>query len=542
MGSQQQLCIPDMGDFTTVDVVEVLVAAGDRVAAGQGLITLESDKASMELPAPGAGEVLEVLVSVGDSVAAGTPYLLLRTGEAGATAGDTADQSTAAGQREIAPSEGTADWGDGRTVDVYVPDIGDFSDVDVIEILAGPGDRVAPDDPLVTIESDKASTDVPAPFEGRVLEVLIQVGDKVSAGSRIMRMAPSRSGPAGSPVPPAEPVTAPSEAGSTGGSRALGVAGGERWRPPLGAVAGAQETAYAAVHAAPDVKRFARELGVNLQHVEGSGRKGRILRSDVRSFVRRALKDRDGGLSEPSAAVPAADFRRFGDVEIRSLDAAARVRAAHWQRARQMVPQVSHHDYAHIDALESFCRGVAEHDPAATAGILRLTLVLRALARAMMEFPAFNASLAPDGEHLILKRYLNFSVSIAVPDGLRTGLIRDVGRRSLIETAGQLRSLAIEGAAGELQPFEPAAACLGVTDLGSEAGWAFSPLVEPPMVAALGLSRPRQLAWWDRGEFRPRLCLPLHLSYDHRVIDGAEAARFLARCASLLEDSRRALL
>lgn len=437
------------------------------------------------------------------------------------------------------------------TQPVLLPDIGDFSGVEVIEILVKPGDRVVPEQSLLTLESDKATMEIPAPFGGRVLELSVQLGDKLSKGAPLMLFElegagePTQSPAAGgAPIPQAE--TSIPTPGVTQEKRRLPGEKEPQQAPvlprPADMVAIAQGRKP---HASPAVRRFARELGVNLALVAGSGPKERILKEDIQSFVRKGLRE---GVSAPAAAPfqlpaqPAVDFSQFGVVESRPLSRIKKLAGAHLHRCWLTVPHVTQHDEADITELEAF--RIAQKDPAEKAGV-RLTLMpflLKACASALRTLPQFNSSLAPDGEILILKGYVHIGFAVDTPNGLVVPVVRDVDRKGVLALAGEIGALSAKARDGKLLPGDMQGGCFTVSSLGGIGGVAFTPIVNAPEVAILGVSRSATKPVWNGSAFVPRLMLPLSLSYDHRVIDGAEGARFTSLLSGLLGDIRRLLL
>ena len=477
--------------------------------------------------------------------------------------------------------------------EVRVPDIGDFSEVPVIEVLVAVGDRIRPEDPLVTLESDKATMDVPSPAGGVVREVAVAVGDNVSEGSVLLRLAAEGgdgdaaaddgSGPAGRGVPDtegdapagaaditsAEEAPAPAPAPATGdaarpssvaepsdamlsaGPSAHGASAPDprapRGRPSPTAALESKPEARPISHATPAMRRYARELGVDLAKVTGTGRKGRVLREDVSGFVKRAL-------SAPAAEVPAAtggsgippiptvDFTKFGEVETRPLSRIKRISGLHLHRSWVNVPHVTNHDEADVTELEAFRRSIGEEAAARGVRITLLAFVTKAVAATLAEFPAFNASLGPGGDTLIVKKYVHVGIAVDTPNGLMVPVLRDADRKGVYDLAREMTGLGARAREGALKSDEMQGGTFTISSLGGIGGTAFTPIINAPEVAILGVSRVRTAPVWDGSGFAPRLMLPLDLSWDHRVVDGAEAARFLAHLARLLGDVRRLLL
>ena len=471
--------------------------------------------------------------------------------------------------------------------EVRVPDIGDFSEVPIIEVLVQVGDRIRPEDPLVTLESDKATMDVPAPAAGVVRELSVTVGDNVSEGSILLRIeadggdarptADDRSASAHTgavdttDAPPAGPGEVPrpdslAEGATTGDDNHAAIEpadsapasarpGGRgasapdprapRGRPSPTASIAAEPPPRSVSHATPAIRRYARELGVDVDKVKGTGRKGRILREDVSGFVKQALA------APPPAAqaagtgippVPAVDFSKFGEVETRPLSRIKRISGPHLHRSWVNVPHVTNHDEADVTDLEAFRRSI--RDDAATAGV-RITLlafVTKAVAATLCEFPTFNASLSPDGDSIVLKKYVHVGIAVDTPNGLMVPVLRDADRKGVYDLAREMAELGARAREGALKSGELQGGTFTISSLGGIGGTAFTPIINAPEVAILGLSRSRMTPVWDGAAFQPRLMLPLDLSWDHRVVDGAEAARFLAHLARLLADVRRLLL
>jgi pyruvate dehydrogenase E2 component (dihydrolipoyllysine-residue acetyltransferase) len=414
--------------------------------------------------------------------------------------------------------------------DVLVPDIGDFADVPVIEVLVSPGDSVAPEDPLVTLESDKATMDVPAPFGGTVAEIRVSVGDTVSEGSPILRLEVQANGA----LPP---VTAPSP---TAGRRA-----------PAGEPAPASPQAAPVVdqdgappYASPAVRRLARELGVDLSGVEGSGRRGRITKEDVRAIADGARRPAAGAAAPVGglemAPWPKVDFEKYGPVERRALSRIAKISGPNLARNWVMIPHVTHHDEADVTELEAFRKRANEEHAKEGVKLTMVALLLKASVAALRRFPQFNASL--DGDELVLKHYYHLGFAADTPQGLVVPVIRDVDRKGLIEIAGELTELSGRAREGKLKGEEMRGGTFTISSLGGIGGTGFTPIINAPEVAILGATRSAMKPLWNGREFEPRLMLPLSLSYDHRVIDGAAAARFAAYLAAVLTDLRRVLL
>ncbi len=438
--------------------------------------------------------------------------------------------------------------------EISVPPLGDVDQVDVIEVLVQPGDRIAQDDPLITLESDKASMEVPSPEAGVVKEVLVKVGDKVKEGDPIVRLE-SAEAAAEAPAPPQPSVeaapseTSPAEAAQAAAPPAEVVPLRAPETPPTSkteesspSLEAAEIPTGALPYASPSVRKFARKLGVDLRQVRGSGPKGRILREDVEEFVKARLQGASGGAGLAVPAIPEVDFSKFGPVETQPLSRIKRRSGPHLQQAWLSAPQVTQHHEVDITELENFRQSLKPEAEKRGVKLTPLAFILRTLPILLKEFPTFNASLAPDGENLILKRYCHIGVAVATPEGLVVPVIRDVDRKGVWELAQELAEVSARARAGKLTPSDLQGGCFSVSSLGGIGGGFFTPIVNVPEVAILGIARARMQPVWNGSEFVPRLQLPVSLSYDHRVIDGAEGAQFVVRFGELLGDLRRLVL
>ena len=528
--------VPDIGDFQDVPVIEVMVSPGDVVQQEDSLITLESDKASMDVPAPGPGTVQEVRVAVGDTVSEGALILLLES----ATGASAAVPEPA--PVEAPPAPPPAADAEPALVEVHVPDIGDFSDVPVIEVMVSAGDTLNTDDPVVTLESDKASMDVPTPFAGRVDSVHVKVGDQVSEGSLLITM---RAAAGTSPAPPEVTLSDDPELAVAVPEQAPAAETPAASRPSPTAALAAEETSVSGSrsHASPAIRRLARELGVELGRVKGTGRKGRILKDDLKRFVKQELtKPEPVASGSAIPQMPAVDFSKFGPVEAQPLSRIKKLSGANLHRAWLVVPHVTQHDEADITELEAFRKSQGEQAKQRGVRLTLLAFLMKAAVGALKEFPNFNASLSPSGEELILKRYFHIGIAVDTPDGLVVPVIRNVDTKTVYELAEELGAVSAKARDGKLTMTDLQGGCFSISSLGGIGGTAFTPIVNAPEVAILGGSRSSLKPVYMDGEFKPRLLLPLSLSYDHRVIDGAAAARFCGYIAALLSDIRRMLL
>jgi pyruvate dehydrogenase E2 component (dihydrolipoamide acetyltransferase) len=547
MGAMQEVFVPDIGDFKSVDVIEILVKPGDTVAPEQSLVTLESDKATMEIPSPSAGVVKEVRVKIGDKVSEGSPILVLEAGSAPAASPAPAAAVTPpkapaapapAPAAASAPAAPAASGGGTRRVEV--PDIGDFKSVDVIEILVKPGDTVAVEQSLVTLESDKATMEVPSPAAGKVKEILLKVGDKVAQGSPILVLeaaggvpaGPAVSAPAAAPSAPAPKAEAPSPAPS---------------RPPPVAVEPAAESSGAKPHASPSVRKFARELGVDLSRVTGSGPKNRILQADVQAFVKGAMAR--GPAPAPAAGAglsllpwPQVDFAKFGPVETVQLPRIKKISGPVLHRNWVTIPHVTNHDDADITDLEAFRVQLNKENEKSGVKLTMLAFLIKACVAALKKFPDFNSSLAADGASIVVKKYWHIGFAADTPGGLVVPVVKDADQKGIFDIAKETSDLAKLARDGKLKPGDMQGGTFSISSLGGIGGTYFTPIINAPEVAILGVCRSATRPVWDGKQFAPRLVLPLSLSWDHRVIDGASAARFNTYLAQLLADFRRVML
>ena len=531
--------VPDIGDFKDIPIIEVLVKPGDVVKAEQPLVTLESDKATMDVPSPIAGAVADVVAKVGDKVSMGTLIARIDTaaGEAARTAAPAAPAKAApAAAASPAPAKAA-------TIDVTVPDIGDFKDVPVIEVLVKVGDTVEAEQPLVTLESDKATMDVPSPAAGKITQLIAKVGDKVSMGALIAKLD------AGGPAAPISPeqddeAEAKEEEDAAEAPQTSPVAPRDL-PPPLAPASGPAKADFSGVFAGPAVRRLARELDLDLNTVKGTGEKGRITREDVKAALSHgaAAVAPAGGGALP--AIPAVDFAKFGPVETVPLSRIKRISGPRLHASWVNVPHVTHTDEADITELDAFRKALdedAKKDKSKPYRVSLLPLLMKAVVSALKAFPTFNSALTPGGDALVMRKYWHIGVAVDTPEGLVVAVVKDVDQKGVIDLARELGALSEKARGGKLSPAEMQGATFTISSLGGIGGTAFTPIVNAPEVAILGVVRSKMAPVWDGKAFEPRLMLPLCLSYDHRVIDGAAAARFMRHLAGIVEDMRRVIL
>ncbi len=548
--------VPDIGDFKDVPVIEVFVKPGDVVKAEDSLVTLESDKATMDVPSPGAGTIRQVRVKVGDKVSEGATLLLLEDGGAGEAATTQRAAAVEAPSPSPSPSpqpqpspasgRGSGEAASSGPIEVNVPDIGDFKDVPVIEVFVKPGDTVKAEDPLVTLESDKATMDVPSPAAGTVKDVRVKVGDKVSQGSPIATLEAS-----GAPSPQPSPASGRGSREAAGeGSTPSRPRAEEPSRAPSQPTAAPVDVAtFKAAHASPSVRAFARELGVDLARVKGSGPKNRILHDDVRSFVKQVMS---GAAAAPAAgaitgggqlnllAWQQIDFAKFGPVESKPLSRIKKISGANLARNWVMIPHVTNHDDADITELEALRVQLNKENEKSGVKVTMLAFLIKASVAALQKFPDFNASL--DGENVVYKRYFNIGFAADTPNGLVVPVVKNADQKGILAIAKEMGELSAKAREGKLGPADMQGGCFSISSLGGIGGTYFTPIINAPEVAILGVCRSSMRPVWDGKQFAPRLMLPLSLSWDHRVVDGAGAARFLAYLGALLADMRRAML
>ena len=549
-----KVIVPDIGDFADVAVIEILVSPGDEVAAEDALITLESDKATMDVPSPAAGKITAIHIAPGDKISAGTHIAdMTPAGESGESSPAAAETPSPAAEAPpvtesesksppaepetpSAESETPSAAESGGVREVRVPDIGDFANVAVIEVLASPGDTIAAEDSILTLESDKATMDVPAPFGGTVQKVTVSAGDKVSCGDLIALIEVKETTGAKAPSPAKTEVQSPAPAAKSSQPTPSPTSQPSPPQPtPAASSTPAGESSKS--HASPSVRKYARELGADLGRITGSGIRGRILRSDVQSFIKSALQKPAGGGGLDD--IPDIDFSQFGEVSYEPLSRIRRLSAVNLSRNWRVAPHVTQCGEADITDMEEFRLSLAAEAKKAGYRMTPLAFFIRAAVMALRQFPEFNSSLCPGGEQIALKQYFHVGVAVDTPGGLMVPVLRNADKYGLTEIARALSDISERARAGKLKAEEMRGGCFTISSLGGIGGSFFTPIINLPEVAIMGVSRAEMRPLWDGEKFTPRRMLPLSLSYDHRVIDGAAGARFITYYAALLADIRR---
>ena len=541
-----EVAVPDIGSDDEVDVIDVLVSVGDTIEKEDGLITLETDKATMDVPSTHAGTVKEVLISNGDKVKEGTVVIKLEiAGEGGSSESEAAPaQQEAPAKEESAPQASASS--SSETIEVAVPDIGEDGEVDVIDVLVSPGDTVEKEDGLITLETDKATMDVPSTHAGTIKEVFIKAGDKVKQGTLVVKLE-TNGGEA--PAPASEkPAEKPAEAPKKEAPKQEASAS----RSPVPPAPEAKSTGKA--HASPSVRRVAREFGVDLTLVSGSGPKKRILKEDVQAYVKAELaKPKTAAASGNAPAgdnvlqivpVKPVDHSKFGEVEEQKLSRIQKISGPFLHRNWATIPHVTQFDEADITDVEDFRKEQNAYHAKIKSGlkITPLVFVMKAVAKALEKYEVFNSSLSDDGESLIIKKFINIGIAVETPGGLVVPVIRDVNKKGIEELSRELIETSKKAREGKLKAADMQGGTFTISSLGGIGGTAFTPIVNAPEVAILGVSKSEMKPKWNGKEFEPRLMVPLSLSYDHRVIDGAVGARFSTEVAANLTDLRRIIL
>ncbi|HEY9120636.1 MAG TPA: dihydrolipoyllysine-residue acetyltransferase [Marinobacter sp.] len=557
--SEQEIKVPDLGGADEVEVIEVLVSKGDSVEEEDPILTVESDKASVELPSPGAGKITKITVKVGDKVKEGDVIGMMEasSGEeeqseaepenkAEDKAEDKAEEETGEKAEEKKPAPKKS--GGSRKETVQVPALDGFDDVPIIEINISEGDEIEVDDPLVTVESDKATMEIPSPYAGKVGKILVSEGDKISEGNDLLEMTVVEEGSEGGDEEEASSEPAESSSDEKQESKAEPKGESEEPKPEPASATYEPPTPGAKVHAGPAVRKLAREFGADLARIKGSGPKNRILKDDVQAYVKGQLQQTQqgstvaggGGAGIPGVKLP--DFSQFGETERESMSRMMFATANNMQRSWLNVPHVTQFEDADITDMEDFRKSQKAAGEKKGVKMTPLPFILKACATALAELPQFNVSLDMDRKEVVRKKYIHIGIAVDTPNGLMVPVIRDVDKKGLWELAEESADLAQKARDKQLKPAEMQGACFTITSLGGIGGTAFTPIVNTPEVAILGVSKAAMKPIWDGEAFQPRLMLPLSLSYDHRAVNGADAARFTSLLSQLMGDIRSLLL
>ncbi|WP_076921908.1 pyruvate dehydrogenase complex dihydrolipoyllysine-residue acetyltransferase [Pseudoalteromonas sp. SK20] len=537
----QEVTVPDIGD-DEVEVTEIMVAVGDSVEEEQSILNVEGDKAAMEVPAPFAGTVKEIKVNTGDKVKTGSLVFVFEVAGGGNETAPASDSKTQEKPTEKAASSKASE---SSTKEVSVPDIGD-DEVEVTEVMVAVGDSVEEEQSILNVEGDKAAMEVPAPFAGTVKEIKVATGDKVKTGSLIFVFEVAGSAPSDAPAKQDE---------AKAESKPAAQAESKPTAAPEKASAESFENNSAYAHASPVVRRLAREFGINLANVKGTGRKNRVVKEDVQNYVKQLVKQVESG-QVPAAkgnagggelgliAWPKVDFAKFGEIEEKKLSRIQKLSGKNLHRNWVQIPHVTQFDEADITSLEQFRKEQNALNEKKKLGvkITPLVFVMKAAAKALAEFPTFNSSLSEDGESLILKKYINIGVAVDTPNGLVVPVFKDVDKKGIIELSRELMEVSVKARDGKLSSSDMQGGCFTISSLGGIGGTAFTPIVNAPEVAILGVSKSEMKPKWNGKEFEPKLMVPLSMSYDHRVIDGALAARFTVTLASYMSDIRQLVM
>jgi pyruvate dehydrogenase E2 component (dihydrolipoamide acetyltransferase) len=566
--------IPDIGDAEDVDVIEILVAEGDTIKVDEPLLSLETDKATMEIPSSHAGVIKKLHLSVGDKVSKGDLILELEAessqeAESETKSDSSSDQESNSGSAKDAeaiedsePSTGsdqddekTESQSEGltETKDLCVPDIGDSADVDVIEVLINQGDTLEKEQAMIVLETDKATMEIPSSDAGEVVEVLVKVGDKVSQGDKIgVIKTSSASGQSTKKDAQAKPSSSQPSNQSSVAKRSESVASTPMQASDKSKNAPVPEhpqmkkkSNSEIIHASPAVRRFARELGADLSKIKGTGQKSRIQKEDVQNFIKFELsrpKATPGSGAFATPQMPKVDHAKWGEVEEQSLTRIQKISSVNLHRNWITIPHVTQHEDADITELDEFRKSMKEEAAKDGVRLTPLAFIMKALVHTLKAFPKFNASLGNDGENLVVKHYYHIGVAVETPDGLTVPVIRDVDKKGIYQLATELGEISAKARDKKLSADDMQGSSFTISSLGGIGGTAFTPIVKWPDVAILGLSRNKMQPVWNGTEFVPRLMLPMSLSYDHRVIDGADAARFVVHLSNTLNDIRRVLL
>ncbi len=555
MSSRQEVRVPDLGDFDDVEIVEIMVQTGTKVAAEDPLITLETDKAAMEVPSPQAGTVAEITVEVGGRVSTGDVIAILETEDEAAPTPDESPASEPAPLSEadaVPPAaEPPASTSTPQKQPLLVPDLGDFDAADIAEVHIKPGDEVAVDDPLLTLETDKAAMEVPAPVAGRIVSVAVEAGGQIAAGGLIGEIESSEAQPSIEDTQTIKPLSQPPSAADPASSpteqapAASPPAAAPTQAPPAEALPAINEASFRKAHASPAVRKFARELGVDLGRVTGTGSKARVLKEDVKAYVKSAMAAAPVGQATAGSALPAVhkvDFAAFGAVEEKPLGRIQKISGPRLHASWLNYPHVTQFDEADITGIEERRKKLKQAAAAQEVKLTPLAFIIKAVVIALKEFPIFNTSMAETGDKLVWKKYFNVGFAADTPNGLVVPVIVDADLKDVMSIAKELGELSAKAREGKIAAKEMQGGTFTVSSLGGIGGTHFTPIINAPEVAILGVGRADYRPVWQDDAFVPRLVLPLSLSYDHRVIDGATGVRFTAFLRDVLADADRVLL
>jgi pyruvate dehydrogenase E2 component (dihydrolipoamide acetyltransferase) len=507
MSTIKNIKLPDIGDFDEVEVIEILVNVGDTIAIDDSIITLESDKASMEIPTPIAGVISSININIGDKIKQGDVIIAIESGE-----NNSADNELSTEQASNSNKTTT------KITAVVVPDIGDFDAVEVIEILVSTGDILAKEDSIITLESDKASMEIPTPVAGKVVDINVNLGDKINLGDLILNIETTNATPTISTTTEIKPTVNEPKPTTQVQNNPISTI------PKQGS------------HASPSIRKLARELGVDLTNISGNGPKGRILSEDLKNHVKQIITS--GGVGNALPKTPTIDFSKFGDTETQALSRINKLSGKHLTACWLNIPHVTQFDEVNINQMEEF----RQSQKAKGVKLTPLVFIMKAVVQALKQHPRFNASLDESGENIILKKYFNLGIAMDTPNGLVVTEIKNVEQKSLTTLATELAETSAKARNGKLKPSDMQGAGFTISSLGGIGGTQFTPIVNSPEVAILGVSRSQTKPIWNGQDFVPTLTLPLALSYDHRVIDGAQGGRFMADLNSILTDIREILL
>ena len=557
--SKLTVTVPDIGGAENVEIIEINVAVGDSVNADQDLLVLETDKATMEIPCPQAGKILALLVKVGDKVSEGSAILELESADSADTEQNKAEPAAAAqapaqaapvaeinaGAADASATDSSAADSVESLIDLVVPDLGGASEVTVIELCAQPGDTLSADDSLIVLESDKASMDIPAPQGGTLKELLINIGDKVKEGQVYGRLlTQAQQGSAASTQPALNKAVENAPAPTAAAVSAVPVAAA----PVVSeTTSSAEKTDIHNVYAGPSSRRLARQLGVDLTKVKGTGDRSRITKDDIRDYVKALVKQAESGVAAVTSgsgipAVPAVDFAQFGEIELQPMSKIKKVTAANMIRNWLNVPHVTQFDEADITDLDAFRASMKAEAEKQGVKLTPLPFLIKAAANALTLEPSFNVSLHHDGEHMVQKHYVHIGIACDTPNGLMVPVLRDADKKGIYQIAREASELIEKARNGKLKPNEMQGGCFTISSLGAMGGTGFTPIVNAPEVAIMGVSKAQIKPQWNGKEFVPRNMLPLAVSYDHRAINGADCGRFFTTLVALLSDVRRLIL